>query len=229
MSCNFRIVLTITLLCTMISLSHQAAADLVVPFTESFAAGNSGWVAQTNTTPAWSATGGVEGDGFISMNQTIGVGGFGAIIFRGNNGNNASQGAFVGDWLDAGVAYFSAYVRHDAPEPVGMYVRLDRGAGAAGSSQPFIVPGGNIWTQLLVPIVDSPDVFQSYGAGTFEGVFVGIQNIQVALTTDQAEGLIGQTYTFGLDSVSIVPEPSSFAMLAGASFGALFYRKKKAS
>jgi hypothetical protein len=206
-----------------------ARANLVLPFTENFTNDASGWVALSNTPPNWTATGGADGDGFISMSQTIGGGGgFGAIIFRGNAGNNASNGGFVGNWIDRGVTLFSALVRHDAPEPVSMFIRLDRGFGAGGSTQAFLVPGGNVWTQLLVPIVDSNSVFQSYGTGNFESVFSNIQNIQIALSSTQTASLVGNTYTFGLDRVSVVPEPSSIGLcLLGLTCAGFYSRCRK--
>jgi hypothetical protein len=201
---------------------------LVVPFTEDFAVGNSNWTTgNTNIAAGWSSTGGVLDGSYITSTGTVLTTGFGAIVFRGNAAADASGDAFVGDWLTGGVSSFSAFVRHDAPTALNFYARLDAGAGRAGSSIDFSVPA-NTWFQLSVPIVNSPSSFQSFGAGTFSTVFNGIQNVQIAIATNQAPSVIGQTYSIGLDRVSVVPEPGSASLLGtGAVFVAYFTLKRR--
>lgn len=207
-------------------ISAGRASAVTVPFTETFRSNASGWVISLVPTgtgsPTWSSTGGVDDGGFISLSRTMSTSqfngsGFGFIAFRGNAAADASGDAFVGNWLTAGVSEVSAYVRHNAPAAVNMYLRLDAGGGAAASSVVFSVPS-NAWTKLAVPIVESPSSFQSYGAGTFNGVFTNIQNVQIALApTQSTEVLDGTTsYTFGIDNVSAVPEPSAVALTATA-------------
>ena len=72
---------------------------LLVPFTENFASGASNWLNGSSAAPDWSATGGVDGGGYISAPGAISSGGFGTIVFRGNASADASGDAFVGDWL----------------------------------------------------------------------------------------------------------------------------------
>jgi len=204
---------------------------LVVPFTEDFAAGNSNWTTgNTNIAAGWSATGGVLDGSYITSTGTVLTTGFGAIVFRGNAAADASGDAFVGDWLAGGVSNFSAFVRHDAPTALNFYARLDAGAGRAGSSIDFSVPSGS-WFQLNIPIVDAPTSFQSYGAGTFATVFNNIQNVQIAVSTNQAPAVIGQTYNFSLDRVSVVPEPGILGLLGLATgfFVTLALRRRKES
>jgi hypothetical protein len=204
---------------------------LVVPFTEDFAVGNSNWTTgNTNIAAGWSATGGVLDGSYITSTGTVLTTGFGAIVFRGNAAADASGDAFVGDWLAGGVSNFSAFVRHDAPTALNFYARLDAGAGRAGSSIDFSVPSGS-WFQLNIPIVDAPTSFQSYGAGTFATVFNNIQNVQIAVSTNQAPAVIGQTYNFSLDRVSVVPEPGILGLLGLATgfFVTLALRRRKES
>jgi hypothetical protein len=202
------------------------ASAVTVPFTETFGSNASGWVISLvpsgTGSPTWSSTGGVDDSGFISMSRTMSSSqfngsGFGFIAFRGNAAADASGDAFVGNWLTAGVSALSASVRHTAPAALNFYLRIDAGGGAAGSSVVFSVPS-NTWTNIAVPIVDAPSSFQSYGAGTFSSVFSNVQNVQIALApTQPAEVLDGTTsYTFGLDNVSAVPEPSAIALAATA-------------
>ena len=189
------------------------ASALIVPFTEDFTSSNASWATGNSSVAAgWSPTGGVDDGGFITSSGTVATSGFGAIVFRGNAATNASGGAFVGNWIGGGVTTFSAYIWHDAPVALNFYARLDAGAGRAGSSIDFSVPSSN-WFQLEVPLVDAPTSFQSYGAGSFTSVFTNIQNVQIALSTNQTPGIVGQVVNVGLDRVSVVPEPSTWALL----------------
>ncbi len=197
---------------------------LIVPFTEDFTSGASNWLNGSSAAPTWSATGGVDGGGYITAPGAISAGGFGTIVFRGNAAADASGDAFVGDWISGGVSTFSAYVSHNAPVALNFYARLDGGSGRAGSSIDFSVAPG-AWFQLNVPIVNSPTSFQSYGAGTFATVFSSIQNVQIALSTAQDPSTAGQTYNVSLDRVATVPEPQTVSMLALAALGLGFLRR----
>ena len=216
----------------LLTLSAQAVVN---PFTEDFATNASNWRNGRNTAATWLATGGVSDGGYITAAGTIDTNGFGPIVFRGNNGADASGDAFVGNWLAGGVTLFTAYVRHDAPTNLSFYVRLDAGTGNAASTTPQQV-APNAWTQLVIPITNSlgtnGQVFQSYGAaGTNFGlIFSNIQSVQVALAANQDPITVGQTYTIGLDQVSVVPEPGVSALLLGsvaALAGFHFFRRRQ--
>lgn len=203
--------------CVAMAFASARAVALDVPFTEQFLSGSAGWVEGTTNAPAWYSTGGAAGGSYISGSATIDTNGFGPIVFRGNNANNASDDAFVGNWLAGGVTLFTAFVRHNAPTNLFFYVRLDRGMGNAASSNPLEV-APNTWSQLAIPITNSlgtNGVFQSYGAaGTnFNAVFTNIQNVQIALSSGQNGATIGQTYTIDFDQPAIVPEPSTWALM----------------
>jgi len=200
-------------------LINQSQA-LVVPFIEDFESGNANWATtNSNVFSTWVGTGGVDGGGYISASATVPTqppgGGFGFIAFRGNDANNASGDAFVGNWLEGGVTLFTTYVRHNATGDLSIYARLDAGSGRAGSSVPITV-APNTWTPLSIPIVDSPGSFQSYGAGTFNTVFGGIQNVQIALSAEQNPILSGQNITMDVDRISVVPEPGTIGLAGGA-------------
>jgi len=199
------------LLIALIAATTSAKA-LIVPFTEDFSTGASNWLNGSSAAPTWSATGGVDGGGYVSASNTVVTTGFGAIVFRGNALADASSDAFVGNWITGGVSTFSAYVYHEAPVALNFYARLDAGAGRAGSSVDFTVPRAT-WFQLSLPITDGSSSFQSYGAGTFATVFNNIQNVQIAMSTNQAPAVVGQTYNIGLDKVSVVPEPRTWSLL----------------
>jgi hypothetical protein len=195
----------------LVTVLAQQSRALVVPFTEDFISGNSNWLDGSSASATWVSSDGVEGGGYITANATVvPTGGFGAIAFRGNAVSDASGDAFVGNWLTGGVATFSTYVRHNAPAELNFFARLDAGSGRAGSSVNFAV-SPNTWTHLSVPIVDSTSSFQSYGAGTFSTVFNNILNIQIVLAPNDA--MAGQTYSIDVDQISIVPEPSTWALV----------------
>ena len=204
----------------------SSAKALVVPFTEDFSTGASNWLNGSSAAPTWSAAGGVDDGGFISASNTVINTGFGAIVFRGNALADASSDAFVGNWITGGVSTFSAYVYHNAPVALNFYARLDAGAGRAGSSVEFAVPRAT-WFQLSVPITDAASSFQSYGAGTFATVFNNIQNVQIAISTNQAPAVVGQTYNIGLDKVSVVPEPTTWSLVGLTAGIATFFRLRR--
>lgn len=213
-----------------LGLVSAAAQAVTVPFTETFSTDRAGWVYATSTPAIWQATGGVDNGPFISGTATPSGTGFGTIVFRGNDANDASGDAFVGNWITGGVKQFSAYVRHDATSPVNFYFRFDRGLGAAGSSNVFAPVLPNTWTKLTLPI--EVGSFQSFGgAGNlfpgdlnaqFNYVFSSIANVQIATSTIQESGVIGNAYTFGLAAPSVVPEPSAVMLvLTGLGCGVI--------
>ena len=211
-------------------------AVTVLPFTEGFDSGASNWLNGGFQTPNYASSGGLFNSGYISTSATIDTTGFGPIVFRGNNSTSASDKAFVGDWLLAGVSEFSAYVWHNAPVALNFYARFDKGAGSAASSNNFLV-APSIWTQINIPILDSlgttGQIFQSYGAagaGGFNTIFSDIKNVQIALGAAQDASTHGQTYTVGLDSVSIVPEPGAgMLLMLGLGLVASFRRFSRRS
>lgn len=211
--------------------SSATASAAVIPFTETFASNTSGWLNAGSAPATYVATGGVDNDGYISTTRAFPLtGGFGPIIFRGNA--TASNGNFAGNWLTAGVTELRMHVRHDAPEAMNFYMRFDRGGGAAASTNSFSI-ASNTWTEVVVPIIDSNAVFQSYGsAGTqsdpFGFVFSNIISVQLALSLTQPTSFNTNTYTIGLDSVSAVPEPSSIGLCAIAAGCSIWYRRRRA-
>jgi hypothetical protein len=164
----------------------------------------------TSQSPTWNSTGGADGGSYISAEATMTPTGFGAALFRGNATSDASGDAFVGNWLSAGVTLFSAFIRHNAEQPLDVFARLDAGGGRAGSSVGFTVPT-NQWFQVSLPIVDSPTSFQSYGQPPtgFGIVFTNIQNVQFFASPSSPAG----TFRFDLDKVSVVPEPGTLGLL----------------
>ena len=205
----------------------------ILPFTEYFETGASNWLNGDSQAPVWSGAGGYTGTRAILTTGKIDPSGFGPILFRGNNSAGASGGAFVGNWLTAGVTEFQAYVWHDAPVALNFYARFDKGFGSAASSNNFLV-APSTWTLLSVPILDSlgtsGQIFQSYGAagpGGFNSIFSDIKNVQIALGASQDVSTHGQTYNGSLDTVAMVPEPSANALCGLAAALLMRLRRKK--
>ena len=109
-------------------LSAGAASALTVPFTEDF---RPPWRAgrTRSTTPLTSvASGGPDGGSYASSSFnyfgfTSPFGG-GPVIFRGQDENNASGLAFVGDWVAGGVESLSIWVRQNTTETLSYFLRV---------------------------------------------------------------------------------------------------------
>ncbi|CAL1125409.1 unnamed protein product [Cladocopium goreaui] len=191
----------------------SSSASAVSNFTETFATDDSDWLDGASGTPDYFP----EYISYAPAPFNSGAGGFGdplQILFRGNAGNNASGGAFVGDWLADQVTSLSVDVRHNYTTDLNLYARFNRGFGQAASLANItdfaIAP--NTWTTIEIPITDSNPPFVSYGAGNFNSVFTGIQDIQVGLYLPANTDF--DTLRFDLDNVqlTVVPEPSTLVM-----------------
>lgn len=195
----------IATIAVLFTFANRALA-LVAPFTEDFSEDASGWVSDGTNAIVWHRDGGVENQPFISTTATVSAAC--NIVFRGNSANDASDGAFAGNWLAGGVTAFRAYVRHDAPMPLNFFVRLNAGGmGYAASSNPIEVKPHE-WVLISIPIVDSlgpTGIWQSYeGAGLkFSSVFTSIKDVQVGLDAAQPTETMGHAYHVSLAYVSM--------------------------
>lgn len=225
------------LMLTALSLALPGSALAVSSFTETFDTNDANWLDGDSGVPTYSATGGVGNSGYISWNPVpdfnSGPGGFGdplKITFRGNGSNNASGGAFVGDWLSSGVTEISLAIRHNNASPLNLYARLNSGFGAAASignglASTLIAP--NTWTTITIPITDTNPPFVSYGAGTFNSVFSNMNDLQFGLylpANTEFSGLV-----VDLDNVSIVavPEPGTLGLMSLGLLGLVLGRRSR--
>ncbi|MEM0965089.1 MAG: PEP-CTERM sorting domain-containing protein [Verrucomicrobiota bacterium] len=197
------------------------------PFIETFDTNDSGWLDGDSGTPDYFSSDGVGDSGYISFSPasfttgTTGPGGFGdplAILMRGNAGS-ASGDAFVGDWITEGVTEISVNVRHNFGSDLNFYARLNRGFGQAASTANNAVYSiaPNTWTKITLPIEDSNPPFLSYGGGTFGSVFSDLNDLQFGLYLPASTAF--DSLKFDIDNVSVVPEPSSYALLSGLIVG----------
>lgn len=205
----------------------SASAFAVSDFTETFATDDSNWLDGASGTPDYFP----EYISYAPDSFNSGDGGFGdplQILFRGNAADNASGGAFVGDWLTDQVVSLSVDVRHNYLTDLNLYARLNLGFGQAASlsntTDYAIAP--NTWTTIEIPITDSDPPFVSYGAGTFNSVFSGIQDIQVGLYLPANTDF--DSLVFDLDNVQItvVPEPATLGMFGLGLIALGLWRRK---
>jgi len=203
-------------MCALLSLGVASVDALTVPFTEDFAANSANWFDSTAiNVMTWHDTGGPDGGSYASTTFNFASSGDAdtPAVYRGQSNLGSSGGAFVGNWLGDGVTEFRTFVRHDASTDLSFFARF-----ANPNNFPAMVAlaGGpvaaNTWTELIIPIQPGPN-FIPEGPSTFGAVFGNLGNVQIGVF---AEPLAGSdtTVTFGLDKVSIVPEPASLVLLA---------------
>ncbi len=216
------------------------ASAVTVPFVEEFPTDNANWEDSLNNPMGWQATGGPDGSSYAtsSFDFTDFVEPFpgaGPIVFRASGSDNASGGAFIGDWIAAGVASITAFVIHDAP--VAMEFSLLRLAGAinfpAGALENTNLVQPNTWTQISWQflLTDPPCTAESFNpTDTCADILDAVFNFQIG--TNAPSEVIGEpgagvTVNFGIDKVSLVPEPSTALMLGVGLLGLAVGRTRR--
>lgn len=204
--------------------STQAAVN--VPFTEHFSTDAADWRNAPGTADlTWVASGGPNGSAYVSgtFNFLNSTSADTPAIFRAHDEYGtagSSGGAFVGNWIDAGVGGICFFVRHNAPEPLTFFVRFASPTNFPGAASVLSTPvaGGN-WTRLSVPIPDPNFVFE--GPFTFAQVFSNIGHVQIGVFAPA--GLVGvdQVVTFDLDTVSLDDSPACAPAMSFAGAGLL--------
>ncbi|HRP64180.1 MAG TPA: hypothetical protein PK400_12850 [Phycisphaerales bacterium] len=197
------------------------ASGAIVPFTEHFSSSASNWYNQAGSEPAsWVAGGGAPGGegGYITatFNFANSVPSSPHLFFRGQANLGSSNGAFVGDWLSAGVTQLRFMVRHNGTQPLAFFARMTgptNNPSVNAVTSELIAPGA--WTAVTFQIVqDNPEFTYSQGSQTFFSIFGNLANIQIGAVAGALAG-VDETFTFDLDMVSIVPTPASAFVLLG--------------
>lgn len=213
----------------LVAFAAVGAQAATVPFTESFETGVSGWENALSLPLAYTAAGGSDGGGFASGTYNFngyvpGFGGSGPIVLRASASDDASGGAFLGDWLTAGVGSVSMMVRHDAPEAIQYYLRIATAANSpAGAFYSSQLVEANVWTQITFPIAPLASYCTDAGPpGACATALAAVGNLQVG--TSAPVGLRDDevAYTFDIDQVSLnpIPEPGT-ALLFGLGLAGL--------
>ncbi|MBF4992099.1 PEP-CTERM sorting domain-containing protein [Methylophilus sp. QUAN] len=217
---------TLAFIATM-GFTGQAAA-LTTPYTETFIDGLSGWTTGANPNQIV-ASGGADGGSYLSTTASPTASAFGAVsvLFRCESAA-CSDGAFQGDWRDDLV--LSWYFRHDADIALQAYARIaapSNNPGASAIVSTWVQP--NTWTRIDLVIDPSNPAFTSFSGQSFDAVFDEVGRVQLGISLPA--GFSGSNLHFDLDSVSIstVPEPESYALMAAGLLlmGVVSRRKQK--
>ncbi len=226
-------ILTVAILLTAVDL-----ASAVSVYTETFNSDAANWRQNVSATSVvYNASGGPDSTAYVSSDFAF-ASAFSpqVAVLRGHDAFNASNDAFVGNWLAADITQLSAYVRHNVPQPMSFFVRLAKSANspAVSFSFPTPVPTGT-WTKLDFDISysnplrtnESMDTSQTF----YDDVLSNIGNVQIGILVPQT--LVNGTttsavYRYDLDNIGIVPEPSSFLLSLGgiAALGCVRRRKR---
>lgn len=197
--------------------SFVSASAGTAPFTEDFTADSANWRDSTSVTPlSWFNNGGPGDSSYASgsFNFVNLVAGNTPAVIRGQDEFNSSNNAFTGDWVAGGINSFSMKVRHNATEPLGYFVRFSGPANFPGMIAVSFTPvAPGTWTELSFDIVEgNPALF---GEGfSFTDVFSNIGHVQVGVTVPDGLAGVDQSFDFDIDQLSIVPEPTSIALIA---------------
>ena len=185
-----------------------SASAAIVPFTETFSADAASW-----TGPAGPAN--YDPAGNIAAETNVNAASFGVVIgLRGQSANNASGGAFIGNWITDGVPSFSFSVRHSAPVPMNFGARLVTPfnfPGAIGIDFVPVAPG--VWTTVTIPINPAYPGFVSFEGSDFNTIFSNIGSVQLLYSVPQSLAGTGTIIRFEADNVSLVPGTGTMAVL----------------
>ena len=213
---------------------QKTYAAPVGPYTEDFTASSANWTDAVPTGFAnFEASGGPDGSSYASLsaNTAASAADTAQIIFRGQDETNASDLAFVGDWLAGGIIRYSMYVRHNAPVSLPYFVRFaqpDNSPGVTTVNEPLVAP--NTWTQLEWYISPNNGTLQPEGPPSFfNQVFNSLGHIQIGIIVPSALANSSTSYTYGIDQVSVsnVPEPTTaFLLLGGLGLVAMNLRRR---
>lgn len=190
-------------------------------FVETFSAGAANWRNSNGASVlAWSPSGGPGDAAFVSGTFNLASttpGGFPPTVIRAAASYGSSGGAYVGDWISAGITTVSFLFRHDLPQAItvtGRFATPVNTPGASVVSSSAVLP--QTWTRVTFDVrAGSPDIV-SLGGGTYSAVFSNIGNIQLGFNVPAS--LAGQdlTGTFSMTDFSIVPGPGALALISVA-------------
>lgn len=194
----------------------------VMPYVEDFSTDNANWFDNSGLAGVdWIAAGGPDGGAFVetSFNFVNSVPGpQGPVLFRAQDENGASGHAFEGNWITSGVTAFSMYVRNESTVPVNFFTRFAAAGNIPGATAVAFVPVVPFtWTEIVIPISPANPQFVSFEGTDFNTVFSSIGHIQVGVAVPSDLAGVDHDFSFQLDKVAVVPEPSSLVLVLAAA------------
>jgi hypothetical protein len=225
---GFAVVIGLTLF-----LLPSVGLALTYPFNENFEAGTADWRENANANVNHVASGGVYDSGYVTTEFSFtSADNLQEAIFRGQNNFDSSGDAFVGNWLAAEVSRLRAFVRHDTPVPLEFFVRIATSGNspAVSFTQPLPVSPGSSWTKLDFDISFANPFRTNEGPPTlafYNNVMANVGNVQIGVIVPVELADDPQTFTFDLDRIGVVPEPSS-VILAMCGVALAFVRRRRA-
>ena len=226
---NTKNILPAVITCLLIS---SFAVGEISNFTESFD-NDANWVGADNTSVNFLPSGGPDGSSYISYTGSIAslADDDSAIGFRGNDFNDASGDAFVGNWIESGVDQFSFSFRHDLPAPAFVFARFASSFNFPGGIAIQFAPAlPNTWTDVTVDISAGNPQFISFEGEDFDAVFSDVGNIQLGVAVPTGFGGFPAPVTFDVDNVTVststIPEPNTAVSIFGLGFFSLMIRRK---
>jgi hypothetical protein len=190
---------------------------VTLPVTEDFDLTTANWKNVASADLTHGPSGGVGDSGYVATSLAFTNAPTGSsVLFRGHDVFNSSGDAFVGNWLAAGIEQLSAYVRHNAPQPVDYFARVATPANFPGvifSALTAVQP--NTWTRLDFQVSPTSPLTTVEGApSSYNAALSNIGNVQVAVRVPEALATDQTAYAFDLDSISIaVPEPAGAVLM----------------
>ncbi len=219
--------------CLFGALCSAGAEGTTVPFTEDFAADAAGWYDAAGTSPlSWVAAGGPDGGSFASTTFTFvnSAADDTAIQFRAQDEFGSSGGALEGNWIEDGVAGFSAFVRHDAGVPLAFFTRFSGPGNFPGAVAVSFAPvPANTWTPIAFAIDPASPQFVSFEGTDFDIVFSNVGHVQVGVSVPEELAGVDQSFTFDIDKPAIVPEPTALGFLGAGGVLMLLRRCRRAA
>lgn len=212
------------------------AHAVIVPFTETFAAGPANWLnSDASALLGTSASGGPGGGPFaraaFSFENASADPTTPPVILQARSAPLASDGSFFGSWTASGVTAFRVDVRHSVPAsaaPGGLtfFTRFAAAGNFPGATAIAFAPvQANTWTTLVIPISAASPNFVSFEGTSFAAVFGSIGRIQIGVAPPAS--LVGTTdsYTFDIANVRIVPAPGAAGLLLAGGWAATRRRR----
>lgn len=197
----------------------ESANAAITDFYETFASGAQNWRNSNGASVlGWTASGGPDGGAYVTSLFNLSgtsAGGFPPTVIRAQSNFGSSGGAYVGNWIAAGVTGVSFQFRHDLSESItltGRFATPVNNPGASVVSSVVVAP--DTWTLVSFDLREGSSDFVSLGGGTYAGIFSNIGNMQLGFTVPAV--LAGQNIdaSFDLTNFAILPSPAAGAVLA---------------